>query len=323
MWILISFLPCISILLLLSYNGVITKAEPFHYYLLNATDYEKKVGSTKIRGWHGKTGYSTSDPIAFGPAPITRLEIPSKSKYPENGTYYLTDDVWYFILAGTASFGDIDASNPFMTGDLLWIQAAQPHGPITNIDSETLIVYVIGSLGEMSPQKDIISTKNPTYDQSMRKWTAWHSRITGSRYMTIGKGPNASISNPSSTRDYPCCDYVKWGTPGQECPYQKCHLNQHYHPRGAYYLPIVGNVSYANDYDYPVYINPGDVRWTQPGHYYGPEYCGMGCSFYAFHPGFDGVTGFDGITDVSFDPPPPGPYICQHNVTLTHIFNND
>jgi len=284
----------------------------FVYYYPNSTSNEGNDGTVFVRTWSGLTGQA--DPIAWGPPQITSFNIPSGSQYPKS-SFHLKQDVYYVVLDGKGTINNVNSGTEFNMGDLAWVMSGYEVGPFVNTGTGNFTVYAIGA--QWAPQyKSVDLADNPTMT----------SPTQGVNYCNFQVSRDCSFSGEHSG-DYiifeaggkgPCISGS--GRPGKSC------LQSHYHPRGALYVGLTGNMFYGQDYDgIDAWISHGDVRWVRPGVFYGPEYTNDGCSVLAIHPshGGAGLTVDDTNPWISFDEPPAGPFVVQYPLTVSKVWNEE
>ena len=93
-----------------------------------------------------------------------------------------------------------------------------------------------------------------------------------------------------------------------------CSIPFHYHPTGAMYFVLYGQMMFRGDLaGYDTVFEGGDVRWVRPGFDYGPEYNAAGAPMEIT------VLGTD--TPPTFAAAPDGPYKLQKTVDITHVFD--
>ena len=331
-----SVLPLCSFALLLSAGsaaGVVGK--DFFYYYANNSDAPRTEGAATLATWSRTDPAIATDAIAFGPPTITKLLLPPRASWPPSNSsassacYYLREDAYYVVVAGEARIAALDNGTVFRSGDWMWSMAGHPHGPITNAASNVpLTLLAIGTALAYHPNDPPASFNNTSVDQD-RLW----KRTRSCQYDSSLSSGGSSGTGPGGLG----CDYsgphtadrVTWVSGGKApCadlpghPEGSC-LQPHYHPRGALYIGLTGRTFYGQDYEgFDAWIDSGDVRWTRPGHWYGPEYTNDGCEILAMHPSHGGsgdVNNKNGSW-VSWEPAPPGPYVAQYVTTATHVY---
>ena len=81
--------------------------------------------------------------VLFPPS-ISKFVIPAGGSHPSAGSYYLSNDAFYVVISGNATFsGDGDNEQDVHSyGDAYWVMAGASHGPITNVGEGDLVVTV-------------------------------------------------------------------------------------------------------------------------------------------------------------------------------------
>jgi hypothetical protein len=307
-------------MLLASASAAGVPGKDFFYYYGNnsAAPRAEGVGAT-LSTWHQTSPSVPTDAIAFGPPTITKITLPPGGSWPGVGqSYHLSEDAYYVVVAGEARLPGLDNGTTFKSGDWMWGMAGVTHGPVTAASGSAanLTILAVGTALDARVGGAPVNFSNPTVDQDRS-----HARRRACQYRDGGLG--CDYSGPHTA------DRVTWGAGGQApCADSPGHpegscLQPHYHPRGALYIGLTGRTFYGQDYEgFDAWIDQGDVRWTRPGHWYGPEYTNEGCEILAMHPSHGG-SGDHLDTNgswVGWVKPPPGPYVAQYVVTTTHVY---
>lgn len=300
------------LLLFFSIASGLIEGTDFVYYYPNSTNHEYNDLDVYVRIWKGRVGQP--DPIAWGPPQITSFSIPSGSIYPTKA-FHLKQDTYYVVMNGKGKFTNINNETEFNVGDFAWVMSGWEVGPFVNTGTENFTVYAVGA--EWVPKYQLVNfSGNPTIT----------SPTSAINYCNFQISRDCSFSGQHSG------DYIIFKAGGKSpCdggsgrPEKSC-LQSHYHPRGALYFGIEGNMFYGMDYDdMDAWISHGDVRWVRPGVFYGPEYSNWGSSVLAIHPshGGAGLEVDDTNPWISFDKPPDGPFVVQYPLTVSKVWNED
>jgi len=259
--------------------------------------------STKWFGRHNKT----VDIVVAQPY-ITKIELPLNTSYPEK-QFWLRDDMSYVVITGNATFGNESIVHGY--GDVFWVEAGWPHGVLQNVGTETLVILAVGM--DWTPQYgDMPSWYNPSVNWESTQYRSYR-RIEG----TWAENPsnhsdtcmkNGGVQNMNFNAEGNTMPVlrVKWAP--------NCAIPFHYHPTGAMYFILYGNMYYSGDFsDGDRQFGPGDSRWVRPGFAYGPEYNGDAPME---------ITVFGTDTPPMFEAPPAGPYKVQKTIDVTHVYDH-
>jgi hypothetical protein len=244
----------------------------------------------------------------LAPPALHTLNLPAGNGFPQwREGFWLPADAYYCVLEGVATFGPTgNASKPHTTGDVFWVRAGAIHGPMLNVGNGTLRVSLMSS-AEPLPRlaADAPSNAAPTVDSSL---TAVRSYREVDGVWMQNPSPhtdvcmhNGGVQNMAfnAIGETPAVLRVRWGG--------NCSIPYHYHPEGALYFVQYGQMFFDGDSDASAGVGraalqPGDVRWVQPGFAYGPEYNG---------PDPMQITVLGTEANPAFEDPPPGPYKMQ------------
>lgn len=252
---------------------------------------------------------------AMHPPYLTRLSIPPGVQTTDQWeSFWLPADVYFVVIEGTLKFGNVE-NKQLEYGDIYWAIAGELIGPLINISENSTCVVVIMSTSPIIPRSpsEVPSDNNPSVDQNLLRSRTyrqygdgftWEANPVPQEKECINNGAvqqmyfETQINSPSVFR-------VKWAA--------NCSIPYHYHPQGAMYFVLYGNMWFDGDGPVPsVQFNKAEMRYTAPGYPYGPEYNSD------FDPLEIIVLGVE--TPPTFEEPPK-PYKFQKPVTVTHIFD--
>jgi len=298
------------LLLLLAAAQGLLEGIDFRYYYANGTHQKWFDGDVHLRTWSGLVGQP--DPIAWGSPKITSFDIPKGSQYPKKA-FHLKQDSYYIVINGKGTISNINNGTEFIMGDFSWVMSGYEIGPFVNTGTENFTIYLVGA--EWDPRYEAVNlTSNPTMT----------SPTDAVNFCNFELSTDCTFSGEHSG------DYIIFEAGGPDpCqknsgrPEKSC-LQSHYHPRGAMYFGLKGNMFYGQDYDsIDAWISHGDVRWVRPGVFYGPEYSNEGSSVLAIHPshGGAGLTIDNSNPWLSFEKPPTGPFVVQYPLTVSKVWN--
>jgi len=285
----------------------------FAYYQPESSKVDPVVDGVKISRWEG--GSSKAVDLVEAQPYITKIEIPQGHPlaFPNASSYWLRDDVSYVVISGNATFGN--TSNPVHGyGDVYWVMAGQAHGPVFNVGSSPLVFLAVGM--DFDPQySSQPSWYNPsvnwylTYERSYRRVDGladegWNANPSPHSDECLANGGVYNMNFAADSNTMPVLR-VKWAA--------NCSIPFHYHPTGAMYFVLYGQMYYAGDFETDKAFNAGDSRWVRPGFAYGPEYNADAPME---------ITVFGTDTPPTFGTPPEGPYKVQKSVQVTHVFDH-
>jgi len=186
-----------------------------------------------------------------------------------------------------------------------------PHGPIFNVGDTPLVMLAVGMPYE--PQfGDAPSWYNPsvnwylTYERSYRRVDeSWAPNPSPHSDECMANGGVMNMNFAADSNTMPVLR-VKWSS--------NCSIPFHYHPTGAMYFILYGNMYFAGDFtDGDKKLSQADTRWVRPGFAYGPEYNDDAPME---------ITVFGTDTPPEFSDPPAGPYKVQKSVQVTHVYDH-
>ena len=191
--------------------------------------------------WHGPPGTPPGGQFALDPLPITRLEFPRGTRgatVPATGApYFLHYDVYYMVVGGRATFGGSTGSGnaTFAYGDLFWVGAGTPHGPILNAGDDPLTVLVAGTRFEPVLLGEAPSAPNPSIHPTWLPQRAYRQADGGNFSANPSPHSDECMANGGvwnmgfgATLNTPAVLRVKW--------HANCSIPYHYHPTGAVYF---------------------------------------------------------------------------------------
>jgi len=271
------------------------------------------IGGVKITHFYGR--HNKTVDIAVAQPFITKLEIPADHPHFPAKPFWLSDDCSYVVISGNATFGDAANASVHGYGDVFWVMGGWPHGPIYNVGKGALTILAVGM--DWQPQyDDVPSWYNPSVD--------WYTYTNRSYLRVEQEAASGWFANPSPHTDACLANggvyNLNFASEGNTMPVLRvkwapnCSIPFHYHPTGAMYFILYGNMFYAGDFttgDIP--FSPGDSRWVRPGFAYGPEYNGDAPME---------ITVFGTDTPPEFSAPPDGPYKVQKSIQITHVFDH-
>ena len=290
-----------------------TYGKDFFYYKANKADNVQTTSGVRISRFYGR--HNKTVDIAVAQPFITKLEFPAghQQPFPSADTFWLNDDVSYVVISGNATFGRNSSVHGY--GDVFWVMAGWPHGAIKNVGTGPLVINVIGM--DWQPQFGAMpSWWNPSVD--------WYLYTNRSYLRVEAEASGGWAPNPSPHSDECMANggvynlnfnaisntmpvlRVKWAA--------NCSIPFHYHPTGAMYFILYGQMFYSGDFvGRDDQFDPADSRWVRPGFAYGPEYNGDTPME---------ITVFGTDTPPEFSAPPDGPYKVQKSVQMTHIYEH-
>ena len=252
---------------------------------------------------------------------LTQIYFPAGAappEYPESaaefGGFFLKSDAYYVVLTGEAQFGEGAGNSTHAYGDVFWVMAGEKHGPIVNLKPAGNLTLAVVTTAPFMAHVDAAPKRNPSVDE----------QLTPSRSYLQLADPEDWSENPSphteecdenggvqnmgfgAAKNTPAVLRVRWSA--------NCSIPYHYHPTGAMYFILYGQMLFKGDLPFEVLFNRGDVRWVRPGFSYGPEY---------------NANAPMQITVIGTETPPtfiknasyvPMPYKYQKTTTVTHVY---
>jgi len=304
-----------------------------YYYKNENVDVIENIGiGITVSRWITSTRDVISD-WSLSPPFMTKIEMPVTSVYPPldidlDSSYWLSSDVYYVVINGDIFFGNVLDEYAFTSGDMYWVMAGHRHGPIyceaiESTDGKcTIMAMTSSSFQPKGVGDDSIldpSDDNPSVNKSLITDRTYRQHGDGKKWKEGDENPNNSCNGTktklmffNSLENSPPLFRANW--------LSRCEVGYHYHPCGAMYFIAYGQMSYHGDVkdgmDDVVTVG-GEVRWTGPGHPYGPEYNDGNEVMFS-------VLGFDPphCGPVQSDPP-PGPFKMQKQLSYTHIFDDE
>jgi len=247
-----------------------TYGRDFFYYRPDGVDSHEVIDGVTVSRFYGRHN-KTVDIVVAQPF-ITKLEIPAGHQFPLKGSFWLRDDNSYVVIKGNATFDSEKQAHGY--GDVYWVNAGWPHGPIHNAGNDTLTVLAIGM--DWNPQYG----PQPSWFNPSVDWYTYQNRS----YLQAS-GEEQWMANPSNHSTECLQNGGVWNmgfaAKGNTMPVLRvkwaphCAIPFHYHPTGAMYFVLYGTMYYSGDFlDGDRAFNAGDARWVRPGFAYGPEYNG-------------------------------------------------